>query len=162
MLPSIIPPEKHPAVQVFRLQEGTMGRLQDQDRDRNTDRAPSDRPCDLLRLRQSTARLRPFADPAVQVCPTMADRGVLHVCHATRRLPDVWRESRACFLVRRQEPVDHDIPLVFGGLGQATFLEGCGRGVWHDVAERVSLGKTRGFVGVGTPQPGRGRVDRRG
>jgi hypothetical protein len=29
------------------------------------------------------------------------------------------------------------------------------------MAERVSLGKTRGFVGVGTPQPERHRGDRR-
>ena len=36
-----------------------------------------------------------------------------------------------------------------------------GRCVWNDMAERVSLGKTCGFVGVGTPRPGGHRVDRR-
>ena len=155
-------PQFRRAVQVFRLQEGTMGGLRDQDRDRNPDRAPSERPWDLLRLWEGSARLRSFADPAVRVCPAMADCGVLHVCHATRRLPDVWRESGASSLVRWQEPVDHDVPLVLGGLGQAAFLErGCRR-VLHDMAERVSLGKTRGFVGVGTPQPERHRGDRRG
>ncbi len=64
--------------------------------------------------------------------------------YAMRRVdcPDLRRESRASSLGRRQEPADDDLPLVPGGLGKTVVVEGGGRGVWHDLAERVSLGRS--------------------
>jgi hypothetical protein len=38
--------------------------------------------------------------------------------------------------VRRQEPIDNDLPLVSGWLGQAAFVEGSCRRIRHDVAEK--------------------------
>jgi len=173
VLQHIVQPESHSratenypqfcrALQVIRLQEGTMGRCHHQDRDRDIDRAACERPTNLLKMRPTGAGLRPSGRASVRVCPAVADRGVLRLCHAARRLSDVWRVRRTRSLVRWQESIDDDLPLVLGGLGQATFLEGRGRRVRHDVAERVLLGKTRGFLGFGVSEPLRHRVDWRG
>ena len=61
----------------------------------------------------------------------------------------VRREGGASSLVRRQESIDHDLSLVPGPLGQAAFVERGRLCLPHDLAERVSLGKTRGFLGAG-------------
>jgi len=58
-----------------------------------------------------------------------------------------------------KNPPDDDLPLVPGWLGEATFMEGCGRCVRHELAERVSFGKTCGFVGVGASESRTYRVD---
>ena len=149
------------AAQVVRLPRSAMGRSGDQDGDRDTDRAAGQRAGDLLGLRPGGPRLRPPGRASVRIRAVVADRSVLRVCNASGRMPEVRREGGAGSVVRREEPVDHDLSLVPGRLGQATFVEGSGRGLWHDLAERVSLGKTRGFMGVGPPQPGGDRVDRR-
>ena len=138
-----------------------MGRSGNQDNPRNRGPASEEQPGDLLGLRSTGSQLRSVAGSSVRICPAVADRGVLRLCHAAGRLPAVRRNGRACPLVRWQEPVDHDVPLVLGRLGQAAFLERCGRRVRHDLAERVSIGKTRCFMGFGAPRPGWHRVDRR-
>ena len=156
-----------------------MGGSQYQDCDRNSDPATGQRsprpPCGRcpLEVRMPSAGLRSVIAAAIRTtrppcwrCPAVpragvGDHGVLRLCDAPGGLPDVRRDRRASPLVRRQASIDDNVPLVPGGRGQASLLEGCGRGVWHDVAERVSLCKTCGFVGVGPPQSGRRRVDRR-
>lgn len=138
-----------------------MGRSRNQGRDRDSDRAAGQWSCDLLRLRQAGTGLRPSATPSVRVCAAVANRGVLCLRDATCELSAVRRESRAGSVVRRQESLDDDLPLVSGRLGQASFVERRGRRIWHDVAECVSFGKTRSFVGIDAPQPRWHRVDRR-
>ena len=127
--------------------------------DRDPDRAAGQRPSDLLGLRSAGAGLRPSGRAAIRVRAVVADRGLLRLRDAAGGLSDVRREGGASSLVRRQEPADDDLPLVPGRLGEAALVERGGRGLWHDVAERVPLGKTRCFVGFGAPRPGRHRGD---
>ena len=137
-----------------------MGRSRNQERDRNSDPAAVQRSTDLFEVRVPGTGLRSVTGASIRVCAVIANRGLLRVGHATCRLSDMRRDSGASSLVRRQEPVDHDVPLVFGGLSQAALVAGRGRGVRHDVAECVSLGQTGCFVGFGSSQPERHRVDR--
>jgi len=173
VLPSIIQPEapsrateNYPqscrAAQVVRVPRSAMGRSRDQDRHRDSDRAAGQRPGKMFGLRPGCAWVRPPGRASVRVRPAVADRRLLCLRDASGRMPDLWREGGAGSLVRRQAFVDDDLSLVSGRLGKAPFLERGGRGLWHDVAERVSLGKTCGVVGFGTPQLGEDRVDRRG
>jgi len=166
------PPESHSraienypqfcrAAQVVRLQEDSMGRSSNQDRDRDIDRAEGKQPSDLLGLRLQDIRLRPAIAAPVRVCAAVANQGLFRLRNATSRLSKVRCEGGKGSLVRWQEPIDNDLPLVPSGLGQATFLErGCRR-VRHNLAECVSLGKTGGFMGIGASEIGKHRVDRR-
>jgi hypothetical protein len=111
-------PQSCRAAQVVRLSGSTLGRSADQDRDRDSVRA------------------------------AVTDFGLLCVRHAARGMSTVRCESGASTLVRWQAPIDDDLPLVPGRLGQANVLAERGRSVRYDLAERVSLGKTRGQHGV--------------
>ena len=95
---------------------------------------------------RAAARLRRSCRAPVRVRAVVADRGLLRLRHAACRLSDMWCESGAASLVRRQGRVDLNVAVVFGRLGQAALVEGRGRSVRHDVAERVSLRNTRSFV----------------
>ncbi len=86
-------PQLRRATQVVRLPRSTMGRSQDQDGHRDSDRAPCQRSCDLLELRPAGARLRPSATAAVRVCTAVADCGFLRVRDAACELPAVWGEG---------------------------------------------------------------------
>jgi len=147
------------AAQVVRLPRSTMGQLQGKKRDRDSDRATSQRPSDLLGLWPASLWLRPSCRASFRVRAVVADRGYLRLRDASGRLPDMWRESRKSSLVRWQEPANDDLPLVFGWLGPATLLEGRRRGIRYHMAECVPLGKTCRFVGFGPSEAGGHRVD---
>ena len=155
-------PQFRRALQVLRLQESTMGRPRDKNRDRSTDRAPSQQSRDLLRLRLSRTRLRPFGRAPIRVRAVVANRGLFRIHHASGRLSQLWCEGGTSALVRRQEPIDNDLPLVpLAGWAKSAFVEGSRRRIRYDVAERVSVGKTRGFMGINASGAEGDRGDRR-
>ena len=100
------------------------------------------------------AELRPAAPAAFRVRAFVGDYDLFHLCDAEGRVSKVRRESGKGSLVRRQEPTDHDLSLVPCRLGAAAFMERGRRRLRHELAKRVSLGKTRGFLGIGAARPG--------
>ena len=93
--------------------------------------------------------------------PLWGIAGVFSVRDAAGRLPDVRRDGRTSSLGRRQVPSDDELPLVPGPLGQAAVVEGSGLRVSHHLGQRVSCGKTRGFLGPGASRLERHRGHRR-
>ena len=108
-------PQSRREAQVVRLRRGALGGFRNQGRARNSDPAASQRPPHLLEVRMQSAGLRSVIAATIHVRADMGDRGVFRLCDAAVRLPDVRRDRRASPLVRRQEPIDHDVPLVSGG-----------------------------------------------
>ena len=155
-------PQSGRAFQVVRVRKSEMGRGRRRNVDRGVDRGPQEWAADLLRLRAVCGGLRPAARAAFRVRPAVGDRRVVRLRHAAGEMPGVRREGGASSLVRRQEPVDHKLPLVPGELGQAALLAGGGLCLRYKLAERLSLGGTGGFLGVGASGPGRDRGDWRG
>lgn len=159
VLPSISPTESHSRTtedysqsrreaQVVHLPRGALGQRRNQFRDRDSDPTAVQWPTDLLGLRPSGAGLRPSRRMAVRVCVAVADRSLLRLCDAAGRLSTLRGESGTGSSVRREESAREDLPLVRGQLCQAAFVEGHGRGDWHDLAERVPLGNARGCLGI--------------
>ena len=142
-------PQSCRVFQVIRLRKSQMGGRRRSADNRSEDRTSQERATDLLRLRAPRTRLRPTAGATLRVRAYVGYCGVLRVRDAAGRVSDLRREGGAGSLVRRQEPIDHDLSLVPCRLGQAALLERSRKCLSHELAERVSLGKTRGFLGTG-------------
>ena len=136
-----------------------MVRLKIENHDRGTNRATGKQQANLLEVRSAGIVLRSPAAASFRIRAAVADCSLLRVHHAASQLPDVQCEGRTNPLGRRQEWFDDNVPLVLGRLGEAAFVEGSCRHVWHDMAERISLGKTCRFVGFGAPESGGNRID---
>ena len=88
--------------------------------------------------------------------PLVGDRRVLRVCHAACGLPTLRRDGGASALGRGKVPLDDQLPLVPGPLGEAVVLGGGGRDLPHHLEKRLRVGKTRGFLGRAPSGPRRG------
>ena len=116
---------------------------------RDPHRSPSQRPGDLLGLPSRGAGVRPTGAAAVRVRALVGHSGILCVCDAAGGLRRLRGDGGRSSLGRRQLHAHQQLSLVSGWLGQAAVVAGHGRGLWHELGEGVSSGKTRGFLGAG-------------
>ena len=99
---------------------------------------------------------------ALRVRAALADRRLLRLRHAPRRLPEVRRDRRGGPVGRRQEPADHDLPLVPGRLGQAALVAGGRRRRSTPPGKRSTARSSIAVdVGPGAPHAERDRGPRR-
>jgi len=110
----------------------------------------------------SLQRLRHAAVSSFRFYSALVDPGRSDLLDASRRLSGLWRQSGTSPVGGRQGSVNSRLPMVSGWLGSPHELEGSLGVLSRELGSCLQLGKTRGFVGVGTPQPERHRGDRRG
>src|SRR6185312_3254552 len=117
-------PQPSRAAQVVRVRKGQLRGRRAATNDGDRDPASRQWSCGVFRLRPTSARLRSLAAAALRVRAAVADRDILRLRLAACGLPNLRRGCRAGSLEQRQEPVDHDVSMVPGPLGQAAGLAG--------------------------------------
>ena len=95
--------------------------------------------------------VRQVAGPALRVRPVLGDEGVLGLCTATGGVYALRGTGGGDALGGGQTPGDPDLRLVSGELGEASFLEGGGRGLPKQLGRGVRCGRDGGRLWSGAP-----------